>query len=253
MFGKSTSLLRAAGKSALDALLPPICPITKEIVDAPGVLAPSVWAGLDFIGDQLCAACGHPFDYAGYDGQLCAVCDAKHPIIARTRSALVYNDISRALILALKHGGHTDGVARLADWMAAAGRDLLGKHVLIVPVPLHMRRRIKRRFNQSALLGRALAQSQNGQFCPQLLDRKRHTPTQGGRNARARKRNVAGAFMVPDAARNSVKGAHILLIDDVRTTGATLNACAKPLLSAGCKQVDALTLARIVKPAEVLT
>jgi len=250
MFGKT---LNHIGQSVLDALLPPICPVTKEIVDTPGALSATVWAGLEFIGDQVCAACGHPFDYAGYEEQLCGACEAKRPRIARTRSALVYNDISRALILALKHGGHTDGVARLADWMAMAGEPLLEDQVLIVPVPLHLRRRIKRRFNQSALLGRALAKRHDLAFCPQLLDRARHTPTQAGRNARARHRNVAGAFRVSKKYHERIKDAHILLIDDVRTTGATLRACARPLLAAGCARVDALTLARIVKPAEAIT
>ncbi len=250
MFGKT---LNHIGQSVLDALLPPICPVTREIVDAPGALSATVWAGLEFIGDPVCAACGHPFDYAGFEGQLCGACEAKRPPIARTRSALVYNDISRALILALKHGGHTDGVARMASWMAMAGEPLLADQVLVVPVPLHLRRRIKRRFNQSALLGRALAKEYGLSFCPQLLDRARHTPTQAGRNARARHRNVAGAFRIAQKYRERLKGAHILLIDDVRTTGATLNACARPLLAAGCAQVDALTLARIVKPAEAIT
>jgi len=124
---------------------------------------------------------------------------------------------------------------------------------MIVPVPLHWRRRIKRRFNQSTLLGRALAKRHGLSLCPHLLDRARHTPTQAGRNARARHHNVTGAFRVPDKYREHLKGAHILLIDDVRTTGATLNACARPLLAAGCAQVEALTLARIVKPAEAIT
>ncbi len=243
--------LKAIGTSVLDALLPPICPVTKEIVDAPGALTPKAWAGLEFIAEPVCAACGHPFEYAGFEDQLCGVCEARMPRIAYTRSALVYNDVSRALILALKHGGYTDGVARMAQWMARAGKALYAEQTLVVPVPLHLRRRIKRRFNQSALLGRALAKQKNLQFCPQLLDRKRNTPTQAGRNARARKRNVAGAFMVPERYRNNIKGAHILLVDDVRTTGATLDACARPFLAAGAAQVNALTLARIVKLTDV--
>ncbi len=234
----------------LDTLLPSICPVTKEIVDAPGALAPAAWEGLEFIGEQVCSACGYPFEYAGFEDQLCGVCEAKAPRITHTRSALVYNDVSRVLILALKHGGYTDGVSRLAEWMARAGKEVLHTKPLIVPVPLHMRRRIKRRFNQSALLGRALAKRENLRFCPQLLDRKRNTPTQAGRNARARKRNVAGAFQVPTRCQSDVNGAHILLIDDVRTTGATLEACARPLLAAGAAQVNALTLARIVKSTD---
>ncbi len=250
MLGKP---LKRLGRTVLDALLPPVCPITKEIVDAPGALSASAWAGLEFISDPVCVACGYPFAYAGFLNQLCGACEAKRPKITRTRSALIYNEVSRALILALKHGGHTDGVDRFAGWMASVGDEMLGDGILIVPVPLHRRRRMKRRFNQSALLGRALAKAQSMQFHPQLLKRARHTPTQAGRNAKARRRNVAGAFCVPSKMIPVVKGAHILLIDDVRTTGATLGSCARPLLAAGCKQVDALTLARIVKAAEPTT
>ena len=248
--GKTPNYMLNAGRAMLDAILPPVCPVTKEIVDAPGALAPQAWSALDFIAGQVCAHCGYPFEFTGPIDQLCAVCEARPPRVQRTRSALVYNAVSRALVLGLKSGGHTDGVARLATWMARAGDDLLVRDACLVPVPLHWRRRVQRRFNQSALLGRALAKRQGLRFCPHLLVRRRATPSQGGLGARARRSNVAGAFMVPPRYRAGVKDAHIILVDDVRTTGATLDACARPLLAAGAARVDALTLCRVVKPAD---
>lgn len=261
MLGKTPSLAHAGkaigrafggfGQNIINTLLPPLCPITHEIVDAPGVLSAKAWAGLEFIGDQVCAACGLPFDYGDANETLCAPCEVKPPPLTKARAALVYNDVSRQLILALKYGGHTDGIMRMADWMISAGTPLLGENTILVPVPLHLRRRIKRKFNQSALLSRAIARRTGLRFCPHLLERIRNTPSQAGRNARARKTNVARAFAVPEKHKASIQGARILLIDDVRTTGSTLAACARPLLAAGAEYVNALTLARIVKPTDI--
>ncbi len=250
MTGKAPHYLRKAGQAVLDALLPPLCPVTKDIVDAPGALSPQAWADLDFIARPVCASCGYPFEYAGLEDQLCGACEIRPPRVQRTRSALVYNTVSRTLVLSLKTGGHTDGVARLAAWMAQAGGDVLQSDSAILPVPLHWVRRLHRRFNQSALLGRALAKRKGLRFCPQWLVRQRATPRQGGLGARARRHNVAGAFRVPQRCHAQVRGAHIVLVDDVRTTGATLDACARPLLAAGAARVDALTLCRVVKPAD---
>ncbi len=250
---KTFHAARHWGRAGLDVLMPPLCPVTGTLVDEAGTLSPSAWAGLRFITPPRCAACGLPFDYDVGDNALCAACLAKPPKIGTTRSALVYNDVSRALILALKHGGRTDGVSRMAGWMTMAGRDILGPHSLILPVPLHFFRRIRRRFNQSALLGRAIARQTGAPFAPALLRRTRATSSQAGRNARARQHNVAGAFTINPRQAARIKGAHIVLIDDVRTTGATLHACARPLIKAGAARIDALTLARVVKTADQTT
>lgn len=243
--------LKGLGIAFLNTILPPLCPITNEIVDAPGALSPKAWTGLEFIGEHVCIQCGFPFEYGGDAVVRCGACEGKPSIIGKTRAALVYNDVSRTLVLALKSGGHTDGVSQMASWMIRVGKPLLGQNTVLVPVPLHMRRRIKRKFNQSALLGRAIAKNTGLAFCPEWLHRVRNTPSQAGRNVRARKSNVAHAFAVPEKHKTRIKGANILLIDDVRTTGATLTACARPLLAAGAEHVNALTLTRIVKPVDI--
>ena len=140
-----------------------------------------------------------------------------------------------------------------AGHMRRAGRKCLKGADYIVPVPLHVSRRIKRRYNQSALLARALAKISGPQFDPDILIRHRATATQGGRSASGRRRNVQGAFKVRDIAIDRVKGTKIVLIDDVMTTGATLESCARTLKRAGATQVAALTLARVVKAAQLPT
>jgi len=159
---------------------------------------------------------------------LCGRCVVKTPHYRFMRAAFEYDDVSRRLVL-----------EDAADF--------------IVPVPLHYRRRVKRRFNQSALLARHLAQHVPARFDPDMLYRFRGTPTQGGLTAINRRRNVQGAFRVKPAAKARLKGAHIVLIDDVLTTGSTLEACTRTLLSEGASFVDGLTLARVVRPAPLPT
>jgi len=169
------------------------------------------------------------------------------------RAGFEYDDVSRGLVLGFKHGGRTEGLHMFASHMRRAGRKCLDAADYIVPVPLHVSRRIKRRYNQSALLARALARISNPTFDPDVLMRHRATLSQGGRSASGRRRNVQGAFKVRDAAIDRVKGANIVLIDDVMTTGATLESCARTLKRAGAEKVSALTLARVVKAAPLPT
>ena len=131
----------------------------------------------------------------------------------------------------------------------ATAAELLPDADMIVPVPLHRRRLIARRYNQSALLAGALGRKSDVTAAPDLLVRTRHTPSQGGLSATARRRNVRGAFAVRDGQAAGVRDRRVLLIDDVFTTGATVEACATTLIRSGARAVDVLTLARVVRPA----
>jgi ComF family protein len=207
-------------------------------------------ADLTFLDDPCCASCGYPFDHqmvglAAFDLQ-CASCLARRPTFATARAAFQYDDASRSMILSFKHGGHTDRLDSFAAQMQRAGRVALAEADALVPVPLHRLRLIQRRYNQSALLARALSKRCDVPVDTQALIRTKRTPSQGGLSAVGRRRNVAGAFSVPDP--DQVKGKRLVLIDDVMTTGATLNACAHVLKRAGAARVDALCLARVVKP-----
>lgn len=160
-----------------------------------------------------------------------------------------YDDASKRPILALKHADRLDLVPSFGRWLERSGRELLAGSDLIVPVPLHRWRLWMRRYNQSAELARALSRIGGVPVNSFVLSRARQTPSQGEMpSASARRRNVRGAFTVPERRKSAIEGRRILLIDDVMTTGATVNACAKALKRAGAANVYVLALARVVRP-----
>lgn len=254
----STALARLAkpagrfGTLLLDALLPARCLACPEPVGAPGALCPACWSALAFIAPPYCAGCGTPFEFEDRSAQgiLCGACIAHPPVYARARAALRYDDGSRSLILRFKHGDRTHSAPAFGRWLARAGEDLLSDADLIVPVPLHWTRLFARRYNQSALLAHALGRESGRPVLIDGMERRRRTPSQGRLGRAGRERNVRGAFAVPSGRRARIEGRRVLLVDDVLTTGATMEACARALLSAGAESVDALTLARVVRVEE---
>lgn len=240
-----------AGK-LLDFILPPSCFACAARVDRPGGLCSTCWQGLTFITPPLCACCGFPFEADGpgeSHGTLCGRCLRRQPLFDTARAALVYNDGSRGLLLAFKHGDRHEGLAAFTGWLRTAAGEHLAGADLILPVPLHPLRLFKRRFNQAALLAAELSRGAGVPWHPHLLRRKRATPSQGGLNYKARFRNVRGAFSVPGRQKDKIRDRSILLIDDVMTTGATLEAASRALKRAGAGKVHALALARVVRPA----
>lgn len=180
---------------------------------------------------------------------VCGACLARPPQFDRCRSVFAYDDASRSLVLGFKHGDRTDCAPAFAQWLARAGAALLAEpDVIIAPVPLHRWRLLKRRYNQSAMLALALGRLTGRLAIPDLLIRRRATPSQGGLTAKGRARNVQGAFAIHPRWAGHVKEARILLIDDVFTTGATVGECARTLRRASARAVDVLTLSRVVKP-----
>ena len=240
---------RKAGRSVLDLFYPPLCIVCREPVSDPGSLCPDCWRTLHFLDGPACAACGLPFEFDPGGETLCAACLAHPPAFDRARAILRYDDASRKPVLALKHADRLDLVPAFARWLERMGRELLLQSDLIVPVPLHRLRLWSRRYNQSAELARVLSQLTGVPADPFALTRVRPTPSQGKMSsASARRRNVRGAFTVPEDRRSSVTGRRILLVDDVLTTGATANACAKALKRAGAEKVFVVALARVVRP-----
>ena len=225
--------------------------ITHRELAGPGSLEADLWAKLQFLSEPLCARCGVPFEIAVEPGQVCGACIADPPAYDRARAALIYGDVSRELVLGLKYQGRRDGLVLLAGWMAAAGRPLLDEAELIVPVPLHYFRLVRRGFNQSGWLAASLARASGVRLSVDALKRVRATPIQGGLSATGRRRNVQGAFRVRGMAKSLVKGKRVLLVDDVLTTGATAEACTLALKRAGARCVDVLTLARVAGPRSV--
>ena len=202
---------------------------------------------LTLIDDPQCAICGFPFPYDLGAGALCGNCSANVPAFDRARAAFIYNHHSRQPILSLKHGGQTHGLPVFAQQLSRAGRSLFEGADYLVPVPLHPRRLRERRFNQAALLARALSRIKNIPMDTQSLIRVKSTESQGGKTASGRRRNMQGAFALAQGRKSAMEGRNIILIDDVLTTGATVQACARVLKRAGAARVDVLTLARVVK------
>lgn len=235
----------------LDMVLPPRCLLTGEAVEETGMLSPSVWAKLNFIAAPLCGACGLPFDLdmgeENKEALLCGACLSGPPPFSRARAAVRYDENSREIILAFKHGDRTEAVRAFAPWMARAGSDILQDNDLIVPVPLHRWRLLRRRYNQAALMARALSRLSGLPWHANALLRTRPTPAQGHMNQAERDDNVRDAFALHPRHRAKLQDRRILLVDDVYTTGATARACARALIHGGAKSVDVLTLARVVR------
>jgi len=238
-----------AGRRLLDSVLPPLCLGCNEIVAEPGALCATCWPAFSFIAAPMCARCGVPFAEDIGENAQCGACLRRPPRYLRARSALVYDDRSRRLVLPFKHGDRTDMAKSCGLWMARAGHELLAEADLVAPVPLHWRRLFTRRYNQALLLAHSAARPSGRPVVPDLLHRARWTGSQGKRTAKERRKNVQSAFSVNARWVGQVKGKAVLLVDDVLTTGATVEACTLALQRAGARHVDVLTLARAVRAA----
>jgi len=232
-------------RAALDLLFPPRALDADIVVQTIGLTA-EAWSQVTFIEDPVCDGCGAPYEFA--QQIRCAACQARPRAFARARAACVYDEFSRDLILQLKHADRTDHARLFQRWLSRAGAELLKTADAIVPVPLARARLFQRRYNQSAEVARPLARAHGIPYLPDALGRTSGA-SQAGKSAAGRKRNVAGAFHAGSAG---LQGKRVLLIDDVLTTGATAEACARALLAAGASAVDVLVIAR-VKDAANLT
>jgi ComF family protein len=237
--------LSRVGRFLVDAVFPPQCPCCGGLVSDHAQLCAACWKEIRFIGEPVCDCCGVPLEFGVGEGGLCLPCMAHRPAFNRARSVMLYDASSRRLVLALKHGDRLDPAPVYAGWMHRAGRELLEQADFVAPVPLHWRRLIARRYNQSALLADHVSRLAERLFVPDLLVRIRATPSQGAMNRKDRARNVRGAFAVSSRYATALQGRNVVLIDDVLTTGATVEGCAQALLRAGAARVDVLTLARV--------
>ncbi|BCW87925.1 hypothetical protein sos41_10570 [Alphaproteobacteria bacterium SO-S41] len=242
--------LRRAGTALSDALFPPQCLACRAETGSAAALCTACWEATDFIDANACNRCGLPLEASFLGETDCAACIARPPAFSRARAVFRY-DTARDLVLRFKHADRTDYTPAFAAWLARAGADLIASADVVVPVPLHRWRLLRRRYNQAAVLANALARTSGLTPLPNALIRTRPTPSQGAMvSARARRRNVLGAFAVTPRTKTKLAGQRVILVDDVMTTGATLEACARALTRAGAAEVMALTLARVVRPEE---
>lgn len=243
-----SALQRASRRtvSALrDALYPVTCLMCDARVEQEGALCPDCWADTPFLSGSCCELCGTklPGEDDGIAG--CDECIEMGRPWDEGRAALVYAGTARRMVLAFKHGDRTELATGAARWLHRRARDILTEETLIVPVPVHRWRLLKRRYNQAALLAQALAKLTNGSCDVMALTRHRATLSQGHRAAPNRFENLVDAIHVTPGAQ--VAGRHVAIVDDVLTSGATLAACAEVLRDAGASRISVLALARVAK------
>lgn len=239
-----------AMKSALDLIYPHQCILCDTLVEQASGLCGPCWRDTPFVGGLTCDLCGTPL--LGEDDGHAAHCDDCLTIArpwARGRATFLYRDRARKLVLSLKHGDRQDIVRPAAVWMARAAGPILEEDQLIVPVPLHWLRMLKRRFNQAALLAVALGVETRLQVAPRALVRARNTHSQEGKSLEARFQNLQDAIRPHPRYGLLLQGRLVLLVDDVMTTGATLAACTEACMAGGARRVSVLTLARVAKDA----
>lgn len=237
-------------QAALHLVYPPQCLSCDALVTTDFGLCGPCWRDTPFITGLVCDLCGTPL--AGEDSGKPEHCDDCLTIArpwSQGRAALLYKDNARHMVLALKHGDRLDLARPAAVWLLRVAQPLLRPDMLVAPIPLHWLRLLKRRYNQSALLSAALARMAGFEHCPDLLIRRRSTPSQEGRNRDARFANLADALALHPRRAARVEGRHVLLIDDVMTSGATLAAAAEACVAGGAKGVSVLVLARVAKDA----
>lgn len=234
-----------AFKGLLNFIFPPQCSICKTRVQNTDTLCNECFSRIRFISKPYCEKCGRPFEFQIADELFCGACLTKKQVFHKARAAFKYDDFSRQLILPFKHSDHIELTTLLTNLLYQAGGDLFEEADILIPVPLHRFRLMKRKYNQSALLAKALSDRIKKPFATGVLLRVKHTQSQGHMKKAERKQNVSKAFQVKNALK--IVGKHVLLIDDVMTSGATLNECAKALKKAGANKVSYLTLARVLK------
>ncbi len=241
----------ALWRGVLDMVAPCQCLLCAAPVSEPASLCVSCWAGLRHLDEPVCDMLGTPFAYDQGPGVLSPAALANPPAWDRSRAAVAFDEASRRIVHALKYNDRQDAGLLMARMMARAGRQLLAEADLILPVPLHRWRLWRRRFNQSAYLAARLAALSGKTWEHALLVKARQTSSQVGLDLAARRKNVKGAFAVRPGGEGLIAGRHMLLIDDVRTTGATAEACAQLLKARGARTVSLLTFALVEAPAKI--
>jgi ComF family protein len=233
---------KALWRGALDLVFPPQA-LDGGGASMSGGLTAESWSRIHFLDGPVCDGCGAPFEFD--PGARCAACLGKPRAFDAARAACLYDEVSRDPILKLKHADRLDLAPLFARWLSRAARQLIEQADAVAPVPLHPGRLLSRRYNQAAEIARPLARLTGLSYLPDALVRRRATDTQGGKSGSGRRRNVAGAFEVPPVRARQVAGKRILLIDDVMTTGATAEGCARALKAAGAVRVDVAVVARV--------
>lgn len=238
------SILRSSAILGSHIVFPAYCTLCFEPSDAQMSICHRCFTELSFISEPYCNLCGHPFEYA--QEQLCDTCLDRPPIYDKARALWEYDDACSKLITRFKYGDAT----HLASYLGSMMLGLLDNHMLkadmIIPIPLHAKRLRQRKYNQSALLAQWLAHKIQIPYRYNSLIRTLYTPPQVTLNFSQRQQNVDNVFTVREHHIANIKGQHIILVDDVMTTGATICSATKTLKEAGAARVDVILCAKTV-------
>ena len=242
---RTAALASRLAAAALDAVYPPTCLACRAATEAHGALCPRCWSAIRLIERPFCERLGTPFERNLGEGLISPQAMADPPVFARARAVARFEDgPARTLAHRLKYSDRGELAPPIARWMARAGADLLADADLLAPIPLHPLRLWRRRFNQAALLAREISRQSGKPRDLGALLRVKATQSQVGLSRAQRADNVQGAFRVAEGA--AVRARKIVLVDDVLTSGATVNAASRALLRAGAARVDVLVFARVV-------
>lgn len=225
-----------------DLCFPPSCYICNAFTDTNGICA-ACWSNIKWISEPKCEICGLPFTISMQN--ICAECSKKHPYFDTATSVFVYDDFSKKMVLHFKNGDCTYMAQQFAQWIYRVGQKILLNADMIIPVPISLLRRFQRKYNQTELLAMELSKLSGVPYEPRILRKSKSTHSQEGLSRLSRKKNLLGSFDVSEKYKHLLSDKSIVLIDDVMTTGATANECAKTLKKQGCRYVAVLTLARV--------
>jgi ComF family protein len=243
MVYRTNDKIKALINNAVDIVFPHKCLSCKEQVESDGSLCHICWEEIEFITTPQCFQCGTPFEIESSDLSICGQCISNPPKYSKARALFCYNEKSSRIITSFKYYDNTHYSKHFAKWLIRTGNELIKKSDIITPVPLHKLRMISRRYNQSALICNQLGIITGKNVNNEILIRHKNTKPQAGLTFKTRIDNVKSAFRINNRYKNDVVDKTILLVDDVMTTGSTINACTKTLLKAGAREVFVLTIA----------
>lgn len=230
-------------KKLSQIIFPNNCPICHKIIDN-GQFCPQHWNKINFICKPHCYICHHPFEYKITENTICANCQEKTPYYKKLVASCIYNDFFAQLIIKFKFLDQTYLTSNLSNLLYPKLLDFIAEIDFIIAVPLHKKRLKKRKYNQALLLAKNISKKSKIKLIPNLLLRIKEGKNQIGLNKKARIKNVANAFIINQKYQKLIMGKNILIIDDVVTTGATIDNCSKILKESGANNVFAGVIAK---------
>jgi ComF family protein len=243
--------LASGGRLLAQTIMPAVCLACRVPLDRTDELCGACWRSIRFIRPPLCDRLGLPMPYGAAGPMVSAAAAANPPVYDRARAVAAFDGVMRDLVHGFKYADRHDARRLFGRWLAHAGAELLPGIDIIVPVPLARGRLLRRQYNQAAVLAQELGRLSTVRFDPLILERTRATRAQVGLSHDERRRNVRGAFRVAPSRVGRIATRNLLLVDDVITTGATVEACARTLKAGGAARVDVLALALVTDPRQI--